>query len=244
MTLSFTSAASRVIPVINIPFPHWNTYINEAMQLGIIYFQVGYKLIHTFGGIKATEIINQYGGTPIYDGRLHAKAETIGEVVQAISDSGACATTIHTSISQQALTLAVQNAGTMSLIGVTASSDLITDEFRSVFGQPPCSRIPNLVNRALESGIKTIAFSPYHFQIGSMRRIACTIIGGGICPTWSPACNETTMTPHDAVILGASAVVINRPLYHGNFDLGLTLEKLQMIISEVESALQDVGPPK
>ena len=220
-----------------MPWEHAPNFVQEMLKIGIVYFQIGYRTIHILGGPQAIRDTRSWGGKVIYDARLHAKAETIGESIRAIAENGVTAVSVHTSLSKKALEAAVASAGDMSILGVTASSDLNAEEFREVYGLPPCRRVPNLARRALEIGFSALICSPQDFELGSISRISATKIASDMCPNWAPRCDEPTLTPAVAVQKGADCIIINRPLYYGTYDLEHAIRYMKRVIREIEQTL-------
>jgi len=238
MAVVYTTPASRIIPALDMPWEQAGSFVEQMLKLGIIYFKVGFKLIHKIGGPQVTADVLRWGGRVIYDAKLHDTNDTVGDTVAAICSQGISGLMIHTSSSTEGLKKAVANARDVTLFGVTVPTDISNTECLEIYGRPLNEQVPLLANRANDAGFGALICSPLELGLEAIRALHILKTTPGIRPVWAVAGQQKRFTtPLQAMMLGADGLVIGSPLYSPPKEIGNPEEAAKRIIGEVEEAL-------
>jgi len=235
----YTTPASRIIPALDMPWEQAGAFIDKMLKLGIIYFKVGFKLIHKIGGPQVVTAVLGRGGRVIYDAKLHDTNDTVGDTVAAICSQGVSGLMVHASSSMSGLKKAVANARDVTLFGVTVPTDITNEECLEIYGRPTNEQVPLLAMRANTAGFGALICSPLELQLDAIRGLNILKTTPGIRPVWAaPGQQKRFTTPTQAILLGADGLVIGGPLYAPPKEIkGGPEEAAKLIIEEVGTAL-------
>lgn len=238
MAVSYTTPASRIVAALDMPWERAGGFVEQMLKMGLVYFKVGFKLIHGIGGPQVTTEVLRWGGQVVYDGKLHDTKDTIGGTVKVIAPKGASGLMLHASCSMEALKMAVANANGLTLFGVTVLTDLTNDECYAIYGRPIRTQVPLLAKRASDAGFGALICSPLELELDDIEKLPLLKTTPGVRPLWAAAGQQKRFTtPAQAIELGADGLVIGSPLYDPPAEIGSPEEATKRIIGEVEEAL-------
>jgi orotidine-5'-phosphate decarboxylase len=159
------------------------------------------------------------------DLKLHDIPNTVAGGIRAVVDLAPTFITLHASGGREMLKAAVHEAGAQAeklgvprakLLGVTVLTSLDKSDLEATgVDAEPSDQAVRLGALARESGLDGVICSPH--EIAALRR-ACgkdfVLMVPGIRPVGSAANDQKrAMTPRQAVELGASNLVVGRPIY-------------------------------
>lgn len=150
------------------------------------------------------------------DLKLHDIPNTVAGAVTSALSCGADYITIHTSGGQAMMQAAVQAAqGKIKILGVTVLTALDDDDLQSVGQQTPASaQVMRLAALAKMCGLAGVICSPH--EIANLRAshgADFKLVVPGIRPAGADSGDQKrVMTPQEAASLGASDLVIGRPI--------------------------------
>lgn len=187
----------------------------------------GIKLGLEFFGAHGPEGIRQLSGVglPVFlDLKLHDIPNTVASAVRALAPLAPRFLTIHTSggpaMMRAAADAAADAAGRlglprMRLLGVTVLTSLDEGDLDAVGQHRPVEdQVLRLATLARTSGLDGIVASPA--EVARLRAALgpdCVLMIPGIRPAWSEAGDQKrTLTPREAVAVGADHLVIGRPI--------------------------------
>jgi len=193
-----------------------------GIKLGLEFF-----LAHGAPGVRyAFQAPVRAAGVGFFlDLKLHDIPNTVAGGIRAVAELAPTFVTLHTSGGQAMLKAAVEEAGTQAakhnvprpkLLGVTVLTSLDRSDLAAT-GVPadPSDQVLRLAALARASGLDGVICSP--LEIAALRR-QCgpdfVLMVPGIRPVGSvPDDQKRSMTPRQAVDLGATNLVVGRPIY-------------------------------
>jgi orotidine-5'-phosphate decarboxylase len=159
------------------------------------------------------------------DLKLHDIPNTVAGGIRAVVELAPTFITIHASGGQEMMKAAVEEAGTQAtkhnvqrpkLLGVTVLTSLDRSDLEATgIHADPSDQVLRLADLAHASGLDGVICSP--LEIAALRR-QCgpdfVLMVPGIRPVGSAANDQKrAMTPRQAVDLGATNLVVGRPIY-------------------------------
>lgn len=159
------------------------------------------------------------------DLKLHDIPNTVAGGIRAVVELAPTFITIHASGGREMLKAAVQEAASQAatlnvprpkLLGVTVLTSLDRTDLEAIgVNAEPSDQVVRLGALARESGLDGVICSPH--EIAALRRTCgkdFVLMVPGIRPVGSAANDQKrAMTPRQAVELGASNLVVGRPIY-------------------------------
>jgi orotidine-5'-phosphate decarboxylase len=178
-------------------------------------YKVGLQLFTAEGPGVVRELVAA-GHKVFLDLKLHDIPNTVGHAVKSAVDSGACMLTAHTSAGRDSLRAAVDAAaGRLAILGVTVLTSFNDDDLRET-GVPSdvARQVAHLASLAKASGCAGVVTSPRETALArKLLGPEMAIVNPGIRPLGSGKDDqERTATPADAILAGASHIVVGRPI--------------------------------
>lgn len=181
------------------------------------WYKVGLQLF-TRSGPAVVDQLHNRGKNVFLDLKLHDIPNTVGKAAKAAADMGVSLCTLHASGGAsmiEAARKAVEGSQT-KLLAVTVLTSISNDVLQREIGLH--ESVEDTVRRyagfAISAGAHGVVASPY--EIGAIRSTVGTeplIVTPGIRPSWSAADDQARfMTPAEAAALGASFIVVGRPI--------------------------------
>ncbi|MEK7570310.1 MAG: orotidine-5'-phosphate decarboxylase [Patescibacteria group bacterium] len=175
-------------------------------------------------------------GKLFIDGKLNDIPNTVAGAAKAIASLNPFAFNIHASSGLQAMQAAAQNKGNAFLWAVTVLTSLGEDDCNVIFGASPKEKVLELARLAKTAGADGIICSPQELEIlvGDSELEAMEFITPGIRPLWSVTGDQQRiMTPAKAIEVGATRMVIGRPITNPE---GISrVDAVKRILKEIES---------
>jgi orotidine-5'-phosphate decarboxylase len=192
---------------------------------------LGRSLADVLGGLKVgLEFVTANGpagvrsvvdiGLPVFlDVKFHDIPNTVAGAVRAAASLGVAMLTLHAAGGPAMLRAAVGAVESLQsrpwLLGVTVLTSVDDRDLAALgVGQPASDQVRRLADLAQASGLDGVICSPH--EIAALRR-RCgpefKLVVPGIRPQGAvPDDQKRTMSPKEAAALGASALVIGRPI--------------------------------
>ena len=159
------------------------------------------------------------------DLKLHDIPNTVAGGIRAVVDLEPTYITVHASGGREMLKAAVEEAGSQAarlgvarprLLGVTVLTSLDRSDLKATgIDADPSDQVLRLAALARDSGLDGVICSP--LEIAALRRLCgpdFVLMVPGIRPVGSATDDQKrSMTPREAVDLGASHLVVGRPIY-------------------------------
>ncbi len=226
--------------VVALDFPRLDEARALALRVreAVGMIKVGLELFVEAG--PAAVALGEEVGRPVFlDLKLHDIPETVERAVARASAHGAALLTVHASGGAAMLERAVRRAeaegGATAIVAVTVLTSLdAADLARLGVAVDPGAQALRLARLAWEAGVRAFVCSPH--EVSALREALgpeATLITPGVRPQGAAAGDQKRVaTPRGAVLAGADAVVVGRPIR----DAGDPLAAAAAIAREVREA--------
>lgn len=204
-------------------------------------FKIGLQLIISAGAPQVVNLVHNLGGKVFLDGKFDDISNTVGEAAKAAAELKVAIFNVHASAGIDSMRAAVQNKGDSKVLAVTVLTSLDDKSSEHIFGAPSKQKVLQFAFDAKEAGIDGIVCSPQelemlskHSELDSLSRVT-----PGVRPEWASANDQKrVMTPGEAILAGATALVIGRPITKPPKEVGDPTFAARRIASEIEAALK------
>ena len=188
----------------------------SATRNSIDIFKLGleFYLSHGYEGIAAIQ--RETGAEIFLDLKLHDIPHTVSKAASVVASLKARFLTVHASGGAAMIAGAVSAVSSTSITAVTILTSLSEEDLTEIgFQGTALSAAQGLAAVAVKAGATSIVCSPHEIA-GIRQRVgdAVTIITPGVRPADENSGDDQkrTMTPTEAISLGANFLVIGRPI--------------------------------
>jgi orotidine-5'-phosphate decarboxylase len=209
---------SKAPIVLAVDTPDLQTAISwvKATQEHVSVFKLGLEFFLTFGseGVKAIQA--ETDSDIFLDLKLHDIPHTVSGAAKAVAHLAPKFLTVHASGGEAMIKAAVDVMPKTNITGVTILTSLSEKDVSEVgFKLTALESAVGLSKVAVAAGARAIVCSP--LEIAAVRKevgVTPIIITPGVRPSDMVGTDDQqrTMTPEDAIALGANLVVIGRPI--------------------------------
>lgn len=210
-------------------------------------FKIGNQLF-TAEGTKVIKMVQEKGGKVFLDLKFHDIPNTVARAAEVVSKLGVYIFDIHTSGGYEMMKVAVEASKKSSfalgiskplILGVTLLTSINQEILEKEIGIKKSleEQVVHLAKLAEAAGLDGVVASPWEIKA---LRAACgegfMILTPGIRPAGkSDDDQKRTMTPQEAIKLGADFIVIGRPITNATNPVKASQE----ILKEMEEVLKD-----
>jgi orotidine-5'-phosphate decarboxylase len=242
------SGAERIIVPLDVPTAEEAIELVNRLRDHVGMFKIGFELLY-HEGIEVVGKITGLGMRVFLDTKLLDIPNTVAGAARGITRLGVAMFNVHTTGGYDMMKAAVgaahdeaqlKNIERPLVLGVTIltsiDQDCMNDELR-VPGAVK-EQVVHLAQLAEQAGLDGIIASPQEIE-GLRERISerMLIVTPGIRPTWAAALDQKRiMTPGEAMLRGASYIVIGRPITRPPSEIGSPEDAAMKIADEIASA--------
>jgi orotidine-5'-phosphate decarboxylase len=232
---------------------------NEAIELAsklrdhVGLFKIGLELLNSIG-IGIVQKIVDLGGQVFLDEKFHDIPNTVAGASKAVTRLGIKMFNIHTMGGIEMMKLAGQatkeeadklNMERPLILGVTILTSIdqrMMDQELRISGDI-VTQVVHLANLAERAGLDGVIASPHEIEaIHKSISEKMLIVTPGVRPSWAALQDQKrVMTPTEAILKGASYLVIGRPIIKPPAKIGTPVEAAKLIEEEIASALKEKG---
>ena len=188
--------------------------------LEFIYSTIGFMMTNPNGAAayfsEVNRLFEMIGPKKIFlDVKLDDIPNTVGGASRAIAAMKPLFFNVHASAGLEAIKAAVANKGQSKVLGVTVLTSIMPDECQSIFGDQPESKVIQFVKMLSEAKADGVICSPKEIKtIRAWDNLhSLMIVTPGVRPVWAAVNDQKRiMTPGEAILAGADALVIGRPI--------------------------------
>ena len=188
----------------------------EATRESIDIYKLGLEFYLTFGS-KGIESIQRESGASIFlDLKLHDIPNTVKKSAGVVDHLHPRFLTVHASGGRAMVAAAVEAVSETSITAVTVLTSLSDDDLSELgFADTTLPTAVSMARVATSAGARSIVCSPH--EIAAIRAVidsSVEIITPGVRPADEVGSDDQvrTMTPAQAIALGANFLVIGRPI--------------------------------
>ena len=180
----------------------------------VSFYKIGLTLLAQ-GGLVLCEELAAQGKSVFQDWKLHDIGAQVEGAAKAAS-SGACdLLTVHAEPQVMKAAIAGRTNPDCKIIGVTVMTSLTQDDLDEMgYGLPLSDLVMRRVDQAVECGLDGVVSSPHEAAMIRARVPAdFLIVTPGVRPVGADVNDQQRIaTPQDAMLNGASHVVVGRPI--------------------------------
>jgi len=227
----------------------------EALKLvhmlrgSVGFFKVGLELLNS-ASITIVQEITKLGGKVFLDGKFHDIPNTVAGASRAVTRSGVSMFNVHTMGGMEMMKFAAIAAEEESskleierpaILGVTILTSVDQDILNQQLGITGDmeAQVVHLAELAEEAGLDGVIASPH--EIEAIRKHVSKqmlVVTPGVRPTWAAAQDQKRiMTPGEAILRGASYLVIGRPITKPPAEIGTPVDAAKQVAEEIATAL-------
>ena len=164
-------------------------------------------------GHEAVLYVASKGFDIFLDLKLHDIPNTVKKSIEGLVNLPIQMLTIHTSGGKQMMEYAMEavKETNIKIFGVTALTSLSDADTNQIYKRDAADQVAAMLDLAEESGIDGVVCSPHELHLVAKRESLLSITPG-IRLRDSDDDQSRVMTPKEAIDLGASYIVIGRPI--------------------------------
>ena len=178
------------------------------------FYKVGYRLAYN-GGLEFARDLVRDGKSVFLDLKLLDIDNTVGEGVEKIAKMGFRMLTLHAYSKAMRAAVAAARGSDLTLLGVTVLTSMDADDLKEAgYQDDPQTLVLRRARQALEAGMGGIVCAAT--EAAAVRQIVgadMAVVTPGIRPAGADQGDQKrVMTPRDALVAGASHLVVARPI--------------------------------
>ncbi len=208
----------------------------EALAPYVGMFKVGLELLTAQGAPAVIHHIHRLGGQVFFDGKFDDIPNTVGAASRVVSGMGVKMFNVHASSGMDSIKAAAENKGKSQLLVVTVLTSTSDEESKRIFGAEPHDKVIQFAHDAKAAGADGIICSPQELelltQIPDLKDLLK--VTPGIRPEWAEANDQKRiLTPSQAMKMGATHLVIGRPISNPPRGIGSPIDAAKKILEEI-----------
>jgi orotidine-5'-phosphate decarboxylase len=216
-------------------------------------YKVGLELLMSKGPL-IVKTVAQMGARVFVDPKLHDIPNTVAQAARNIAQGPASMFTVHASGGDAMMRAACEGASRGAgdegktrrpkVLAVTVLTSLDAQALNWV-GVPdlPSVQVGRLALLAKGAGVDGIVCSP--LEIGVVREMVgpnLSVVVPGVRPTWAAANDQKRVaTPAEAIQMGASYLVVGRPITAPPPDVGSPQDAARRVLNEMAETIERSG---
>lgn len=188
---------------------------------------------------KIRTLFSLLEGKIFWDGKFDDIPNTVAGASASVVKIGVKMFNVHASAGKESVKKAVENKGKALVLGVTVLTSIDERECKSIFGDKPGPKVVMFARMLKEAGADGIICSPQELEFLSKYREFDDMlkITPGVRPDWAAAGDQKrVMTPFEAIIFGATGLVIGRPIRSPPEGVGDSIQAALKIQEEIRRA--------
>lgn len=236
-------AAEKIIVALDVSDEQSARRILEQLSGKVKTFKIGLTLFSAIGAPRAINLVRHFDAGIFFDGKFNEIPKVVRDSVKSLPDTGIDFFTIHANAGEAAILEAAKEKRNMKMLAVTVLTSLNDWETRQTFGMSREKAVLHFAKLALGAGADGIVSAasdlPFILQGEYKEKARKRIkVVTGIRPDWYGVKDDqrNTVTPAEAIRMGADYLVIGRPITHPPKEVGSMKNALEKIIQEIASA--------
>ena len=209
-------ADPRLIVALDLPGRAEAEAMVETLGDSVSFYKIGLQML-AVGGMDMARDLKRRGRQVFLDWKLHDIGATVEKATAAVVGTGACdLLTVHAQ--PQVMKAAVKGRGGATgakILGVTVLTSLSGQDLAEIgYGMGVEQLVERRIRQAVDAGVDGVVASPHEAALA--RRIGgpdFLVVTPGVRPAWAGADDQArAATPADALVAGASHLVVGRPI--------------------------------
>ena len=240
----------KLILALDVPLSEVNRILDELGTM-IPCFKVGLNHIASGNLVEVARRLREAKVDMFLDGKFHDIPNTVANATQSAVQIGSRMFTLHASGGREMMKAAREMAEERARyfnfefvampVAVTVLTSMDLETWRRLFRTRVKveTQVLNFVEEALEAGLKAVVASPLEVKaIRDRFGPELGIITPGVRPTWAAKGDQKRIaTPRKTLEMGASSLVIGRPILYPPPEVGNRIRAVEMIAAEIGGLL-------
>ncbi len=242
-------AKKRIIVPLDVSTEKEALELVDSLREHVGMFKIGLELLHSVGHSIVQKIIS-IGGSIFLDGKFMDIPNTVAGAAKAVTRLSVRMFNVHTLGGLEMMRSAVQATNEVAtalkisrplVLGVTILTSIDEESMREQLKIPGSleAQVIHLATLAERAGLDGIIASGR--EIGAIRRSVSRqmlVVTPGVRPKWAAAQDQRRVTtPVEAILEGASYLVIGRPITQPPRHIGSPVDAARIISDEIAEAL-------
>jgi orotidine-5'-phosphate decarboxylase len=241
------ASQERIIVALDVDNLEEAKSLVESLVPHVGCFKIGLELITSVGAPAVVDFIHGLGGQVFYDGKFCDIPNTVGAAAKAVAALKVSIFNVHASCGIEAMMAAVANKGGSKVLAVTVLTSLEENNAHLIFGGPSKMKVLQFARDAKTAGCDGIICSPQELEfLGKQKELAgLWKVTPGVRPKGAAVGDQKRiMTPAEAIMAGATALVIGRPITKPPAEIGSPVDAVMKIANEIEKTLEEMATKK
>lgn len=212
-------------------------------------FKIGLELINSVG-INVVKKIAEVGGKVFYDGKFQDIPNTVAGASRGVTRLAVRMFNVHTmgglemmkaavkASEEEASMLRIERPLILGVTMLTSIDQAIINQQLRIPGDIE-TQVVHLAKLAEQAGLDGVIASPHEIEaIRKNMSRPMLIVTPGVRPSWAIAQDQKRiMTPSEAILKGASYLVIGRPITKPPTEIGTPVDATKRIAEEISMAM-------
>ncbi len=226
----------RIIVALDTPSIEATIPFIRQLSPYVSCFKIGLELMTSVGAPAAVREIHELGGFIFFDGKFNDIPNTIAGASRAVAALKVKMFDVHAASGVEGMRAAVANKGKSQVIAVTVLTSIDETGCQHVFGDSTQKKVLQFAHDALSAGMDGIVCSPQELRwLGQDTALKSLIrLTPGVRPAWAGKGDQKrVLTPKEAIELGATCLVIGRPITQPPPEIGSPVDAVKKIWDEI-----------
>lgn len=188
--------------------------------------------------MKIRSIFAEAKGRIFWDGRLAGIPGTVGPTTRTLSDLGVSMLSVQAEQGVRSIIAAAENKGRSLLFAATPRSSVDLDDCRQAKNLALSKQVTRLMRTVTDKGVDGIICSSHETAGIRAHAPELLIATRDVRPEFVSVKNRhKVITPSEAIMAGADAVIIGKPISQPPFTVGGPVRAAEQIVEEIAEAL-------
>jgi orotidine-5'-phosphate decarboxylase len=204
-------------------------------------YKIGLQLLTAVGPPAAVNFLQERGANVFLDGKFHDIGNTMGKAAAAAAKLGVTMFNVHASAGLKGMKAAAENKGKSLLLAVTVLTSHDEEATKRIFRASKDVTVLEFARDAKDAGCDGVICSGQELSLlgGWPEFKGFLKVTPAIRPKWAAhGDQERVMTPAEAILAGADALVIGRPITNPPREVGTPQEAVKRILWEMDEAYE------
>jgi orotidine-5'-phosphate decarboxylase len=218
------------------------------------YFKIGLEFLMSVGASNIVPYIHALGAKVFLDAKFNDTPDTVFKASRAVADLGVEMFNVHcvggSKMMQKAVSgsrAKVHGGKSPAVLGVTILTSLDQQDVTDLgFHHGLEMQVYRFAQKAQESGLDGVIASAREVEILKSLVPKCKednsdflLVTPGIRPVWAPKNDQKrTLTPAEAIRLGADIIVVGRPITKPPIEIGTPVNAARVILREIREEVE------
>ncbi|HEX8145023.1 MAG TPA: orotidine-5'-phosphate decarboxylase [Pyrinomonadaceae bacterium] len=244
-------ARERIIVPLDVSTEKEAVELILSLREHVGIFKIGLELLNSVG-VNVVRNVVELGGSVFFDGKFMDIPNTVAGASRAVARLGVRMFNVHAMGGVEMMRSSAESSREEArrlgvtppiVLGVTVLTSIdqaiLRDELR-VPGSVE-DHVVHLARMVADAGLDGVIASPHEVE-AIAKRVSenLLVITPGVRPAWAAATQDQkrVMTPGEAILNGASHVVIGRPITKPPAEIGSPVEATKLVVEEINAALR------